>query len=396
MKALLLSQHFYPEPNFITKDLADALCASVQSVDAVVAHPNYPHGKFYDSVKSIWPSKERLGNLTVWRLPMYPSHDRSKIRRFFHYMSFAWVAQLLLPFICIRPKIVVVYQSPFTTALAALFYKYIFGARLIYVIADLWPESFAASGINVHPLLSKILYGYSRWINRRADHIICTTRGMQKRYEADGIKKNNLTYLPLWVDASGGELPKLKAEMNFSCVYAGNLGAAQGLDTVLDAAKIIAAKDASVHFDIYGTGLEADRLKAKASSMNLVNVTFHGRVSSQASFQYSSESSVQIIHLVATPLFAMTVPSKLAFCLSAGTPIVSGVMGESADILNDSGGSLVVPPSDPEAMAEAILKIRAMPLADREAMGRKSRLYYDQNLNKKLLVAKYVDVILRN
>ncbi len=397
-KVLLLTQHFRPEPNFMTGELVDQLLISGAVVTVITAHPNYPLGRFYDSVETLLPMRERRTNGDIWRLPIYPSHNQSKIARFIHYISFALAATIFAPFVSAIPDTVVVYQTPFTTALAALFFKYAYRSKLVFISADLWPESFSASGIRLPFLLEKLMYAYSKWINRRADINICTTRGMLQRYHSDGIPLSKLTYIPLWVDASGGELNCInKSNLSnvLECIYIGSLGSAQGVETIVQAAAVLQKDKISVRLDIYGSGVEEEKLRKLAEDLQVKNLIFHGRVSSQDAFSLASKADVQLIHLVPSPLFAMTVPSKLAFSLSAGTPIIAGVIGESARLIEESGGGIVVAPSDAQALAKAISIYTEMAPEARINEGAKARAFYEDQFEKGKLKQKYARIILQ-
>jgi hypothetical protein len=198
-KFLLISQHYAPEPNFVTNDIAKYI-SNFGSVTVVTAHPNYPFGQFYKSVRTLWPTREVEHQITIWRLPFFPDHSSSKIRRALSYLSFAVIATMFVPFVSLRPSAVFVYQSPFTVALASLWLKLIYRSKIYYICADLWPESLTAAGVGANPIIMKMLYLYSRWINRRSDFLICSTRGTQCRYISDGISRDRTAFVPVWVD----------------------------------------------------------------------------------------------------------------------------------------------------------------------------------------------------
>ena len=228
MKILFLTQHFYPEPNFVTTDIANFLCAQSHSVSVITAHPNYPYGKFYSSVKSIKPKISVENGVRILRLPFIPNHNLSKLKRGISYLSFLLMTMFSSLFFERKPDVVVVYQTPFSMGIAALIYKYLFRSKIIYICADLWPESFTASKINVANKFYQLLYSYSKWINKFADILVCTTKGTVERYAQDGIKRNKLVYIPVWISASASlfedntEIKKEKDDKNFSLVYAGN------------------------------------------------------------------------------------------------------------------------------------------------------------------------------
>jgi glycosyltransferase involved in cell wall biosynthesis len=401
MRCLIITQHYAPEPNFITQDLAEGL-ASKATCTVITTHPNYPYGQFYQGVDGLRIQKSIENQVTIWRLPMYPDHSRSVLRRGLSYLSFTLLAFVMAPFLMWKPDKVIVYQTPFCVGLSALFFKYLYRSKIIFVSADLWPESFSASGIHLPRIVENFLYFYSRWINRRADLVFATTKGMMARFVGDGLDPKKLVYAPLWVDGSvddiqqadQGSTTENPAQDVVRCVYVGNFGAAQDLGTVLCAAELLKVSHPKIKFDLYGAGVEEPQLQALKNELKLENLEFHGRIDSKKAFMVSAAADVQLVHLKSSPLFLMTVPSKLAFCLSAGSPIVAGVIGESAEILRECGGAQVVAPQSPKEMAEAIVKVTKLSNDDRKQIKLIMRSYYDQYFNKKTLLDRYLQGIL--
>ena len=258
MEILIITAHYKPEPNFITADLAHQLQLRGHFVSVITAHPNYPYGRFYDSVTSIAPEKSIEDGVQVWRLPFFPDHSRSKLKRSFSYLSFTGIASIFSIFCARRPKVVFVYQTPFSSALASIWFKYVLKAKVYFICCDLWPESFSATGVVESGLIMKIAYKYSRWINRRADFIVCSTRGMVARYRNDNIAPEKLAYVPVWTDGipTNPTASGVQKFRNRNLVYAGNIGSAQGLDILLEAGKVLQDEDIDFRIDVYGSGTE--------------------------------------------------------------------------------------------------------------------------------------------
>ena len=393
MRVLLLSLHYRPEPNFITADVAERLAAEGFAVTVVTAHPNYPLGRFYDSVSSLLPARSEEGGVAVWRLPFLPDHSRSKVRRFVAYGSFTLAAGLFAPFAEPSPDLVWVYNAPFTTGAAALWFRYARGAKVGFICPDLWPESFEAAGVSPPRPILRLMYAYSRWINRTAHLLVATTRGMLRRYEGDGIPRSRLRFAPLWVDGVASP-PRAEGsaagESAFRLMYAGNLGPAQALDVVLHGARMLKGDGVEVKIDFYGAGSEEARLSALARDLGLSGVSFRGRVSQAEVFRAAAGAAAQIVHLTPSPFFSMTVPSKLASCLAAGRPVLAGVPGESLEIARESGGALPFEAGNPEDFKRAVVELLAMSEEERAAMGARGRRYFEENLHPDALLSRYV------
>lgn len=390
-RVLLLSLHYRPEPNFITADVAARLAGEGFAVTVVTAHPNYPLGRFYDSVSSLYPEHSEEAGVSVWRLPFLPDHSRSKVRRSAAYGSFTLAAALFAPFAEPSPDLVWVYNAPFTTGAAALWFRYARGSKVAFICPDLWPESFEAAGVSPPRPILQLMYAYSRWINRRADLLVATTRGMLRRYEADGIPRSRLRFAPLWVDGTASPPREEETARDFRILYAGNLGPAQALDVVLEGARLLLDSGVEVKIDFYGAGSEEARLAELAKKLGLTGVTFKGRVSQDEVFRAAAGAAAQIVHLTPSPFFSMTVPSKLASCLATGRPVLAGLAGEALEIAKESGGAIVFEAGNPHDFKRAVLELSAMSEAERAAMGARGRKYFEENLRPDALLSRYVE-----
>ena len=148
----------------------------------------------------------------------------------------------------------------------------------------------------------------------------------------------------------------------------------------------------NIQFDFYGTGSREAFLKARIAELNLKNVALKGRVSQAQAVKLSQEATAQLVHLLPSPLFAMTVPSKLAFCLAMGRPLLLGAPGETAEIARESGGAIVFCPGDAQDFARALKQLLAMSEEQRNEMGAKGRLYFEAHLNPSVLAEQYVEL----
>ncbi len=396
MRVLMITAHYQPEPNFVTADLARSLAQSGHEITVITAHPNYPYGHFYPSVNSIWPKQTLENGVRIWRLPFFPDHSLSKAKRGLAYLSFAAIAALWAPFVCRSPSVVIVYQTPFTTALAALWHKWFHRSKLLFVCCDLWPESFSATGVVEQGFIMRVAYAYSRWINRRADLIVCSTNGMVSRYRTDGIKAEKLRFAPAWTDGlpkSGEEAvldPKAK-QGSHRVVYAGNLGTAQGLAVLVEAARICAVGAPEISFHIYGTGTDHRNVEDRAAGLK--NITFHGRVSPEAAFRAMQEAMAVLVHLVDTPLFRMTLPSKLGSAFAAGGIVLAGLKGEGETVVNDSQAGFTFEPESAEQLVDEIALTKNMTAHEYALRVQKGIEFYERNFEKSKLCDQYCEWI---
>lgn len=391
-RVLVLSMYYRPEPNFITGDVVDALAAEAD-VTVLTALPSYPTGKIYAGFPSMRPLRTREGDVTIWRIPHVIDRSTSPIRRAISYLSFAVVASLLAPFLG-RPDVIWVYHTPFTTAVAALPVRWMRRSRLVYTIADLWPESFIASGIMRPGCVFDALYAYSTWIVRQADEIVCSTRGTLERYAREGVPRNRLHYVPVWTDGTTVARSECSVDAR-NIVYAGNLGPAQSLESLVLAAAQLQREGLDVTVDIYGTGAAETKIKDLARSTGATNVVFHGRVTASEAFAASQRAMAQVVSLRKSQVFERTVPSKLFAAMAAGTPILAGLQGEPLQDALASGGAFAYNTDDPRSLAEAIRRLVRLTAEERAAISRALQQHYENHYAHGKLVGRYRAILLR-
>jgi glycosyltransferase involved in cell wall biosynthesis len=391
---LILTYYYSPEPNFITRDVADAL-AEASEVTVITTHPNFPGGRFYDGYAFWRPVRTREGRVTVWRIPHLPDRSTSKLRRALSYLSFAFLASLIAPFVAGKPRLVWVYHTPFTTALAGLFFKYAYGSKLAFTTVDLWPENFVALGLMRPGRLTDWLFRYRRFINSRADVHLCCSRSAVRQYIADGLSRDAVHFVPVWVEGIPSELPAtIGRAQRQNIVYAGTLGPSQPIDVVVRGAVKLLQDEPDVTFDIFGTGANESDLRALAIALGAANVHFHGRVPPAEAFDLSAGAFAQIITIRSTPLFEMVIPSKLYLGLAAGSPILAGLRGEAAEMITASGAGILFDAESTDSFCEAVRRLVRTAKAEREAMGRQMREYFRANFRREEILDRYQTLLL--
>jgi colanic acid biosynthesis glycosyl transferase WcaI len=183
--------------------------------------------------------------------------------------------------------------------------------------------------------------------------------------------------------------PSRDGQTELRIVYVGNIGPAQGLATLVRAAAMLQKEGVQVEFDLYGSGSAEGELRALADAENAMNVHFRGRVPPTEAFRISSRALGQIISLEPSALFRMTVPSKIAFCLAAGTPIIYGLQGEAAEILRDSGAGISFEAADPRTFVDAVKQLISCDEKQRLVLGRAARVAYERQFERSLLIERY-------
>lgn len=394
MRILLITQWFDPEPTFKGLLFAAALRDMGHDVEVLTGFPNYPGGRIYDGYKQHVYAREYIDHITVHRVPLYPSHDSSAPRRIANYMSFsasATIASLLVR----RPDVVYLYHPPATVAAAAMAMKFLRGVPFVLDVQDLWPDTLRATGmLNGNRALQIVRWGMNQ-IYGAAAHIVVLSPGF-KNAIAPITGPRKITVVPNWADESkmsyDAATPHTRAsDVNapfgdnafnddaFNVVFAGTMGRAQALTTVLEAASKLANE--GVRFVFVGSGIELDRLKREASAQRLSNVVFLPRRPVSAMTPILRGADALLVHLQDDPLFSITIPSKTQAYLMAGRPILMGVRGDAATLVQESGAGLLFEPENAESLAQAVRQIVRLDQSDRDAMGRRGANFYREQLS---------------
>lgn len=356
-------------------------------VEVVTGFPNYPGGKIYDGYR-VRPIKRMvMQGVAVTRLALYPSHDKSRIGRVLNYVSFFLSAALYLTFFARRADVIYAYHPPMTVALAAEVAGFFRRTPVVLDVQDMWPDTLRATGMISDGRLLRGIGRVCRWAWRRAAHVVVLSNGFRRLLIERGVPAERITVIPNWADEQSvttAPMPRPEALTEpgrFRVLFAGNMGPAQALDAVLDAAAILAGKCPEVEFCFLGSGLDTERLKARAQGEGLTNVRFLPRVPMADVGAYLAAADCLLVHLKADPLFAITIPSKTQAYMAAGKPIIMAVEGDAAELVHQSRGGVVLPPEDAGALAEGVASLADLAPDDLAELGANARRFYDDHLS---------------
>jgi glycosyltransferase involved in cell wall biosynthesis len=387
MRILLINQQFSPEPTLKGLDFTKALVARGHEVRVLTGFPNYPGGDLYPGYRVRLFQREEIDGVKIYRVPLYPSHDRSAIRRIATYVSFAISSAIAAPFVGKGVDVAYAYHAPGTIGLPALTLRLLRRVPFVYGLHDLWPDTLTSTGMVNSRLLLKMIGGWMKLIYRFAGRLNVISPGFKRRLVGRGVPADEIDIVYNWARHETPSTPRADRpwlqvlENRFNIVFAGNLGKAQALDSVLEAAALVAEQNDEIQFVFVGTGIEEEHLKQAAKTMDLPNVVFWPRVSVEEAEEFLAAADVLLVHLQDDPLFAITIPSKTQSYMAAGRPVLMGVAGDAADLIEQSQGGLRCDPEDPAGIADAALRLHSLPRAELEAMGKRARAFYDENLS---------------
>ncbi len=280
--------------------------------------------------------------------------------------------------------------QPFA-ALAGLRLARRHGARFVYEVRDLWPQTLVELGRTSRWNPVVVVFGWiERLCLRRADRVVTLLPGSVEYLVAHGAARDRVTWVPNGVDLrmAGPVRPAVDRQ---ECVflYAGAIGVANGLDAVLDAAALLATRAPAVRIEIMGQGPERHRLEARAAERDLANVWFRDAVPKARVHEVLAEADAFLMILTDSPVFRHGIsPNKLFDYMAAGRPVVFAV-NTPIDPVADAGAGVRADPSSPESLAAAMEGIAALSRAEREAMGRRGRQYVEEHHDVEGLAARF-------
>lgn len=387
MRILILSQFFQPEPIFKGLPFAKALAERGHDVEVLTGFPNYPGGKIYPGYRIRLWQREQIDGINVIRMPLFPSHDTSGWRRMVTYLTFAFSCLVLGTFLVKRPQVIYIYNL-ITLHFVARIFRFLFWSRTVLDVQDLWPESVTNSGMMKRSKLHSVLQWWSDVEYRRADRLIALSTGFRDNLVARGIPSDRVSVIYNWCDETAMQstrtnesLPDRAAD-HFVITFAGTIGVMQSLDVMIAAARQLVDLEPQVTFQIVGGGIDVDRLKELAQ--NLTNVRFVGRVPPTEIGQYFDHSDVLLVHLKDLPLFRITIPSKIQAYMFAAKPILNGVNGDAARLIEESGAGVNFEPENAESLVAHVRYLKKLAPAARQAMGNAGRKFYEQELSSKV------------
>jgi colanic acid biosynthesis glycosyl transferase WcaI len=401
MKILLLTQWFDPEPCFKGLAFARQLARRGDTVEILTGFPNYPDGKVYPGYRVRPWQVDRVEGFRVCRVVLYPSHDRSALRRSMNYASFALASAILGPFLVHRPDVIYVYHPPGTIGLPALLLRWWFSVPVVYDVLDLWPDTIAATGMVSSRTALSVLDRLCRFVYRHADQLVVISPGFRSALIDRGVPENRIQVIYNWapddvIEPVTTPFPSYnKSADEFRVVFAGTMGLAQALDAVLEAAAQCAVRVPQARFVFVGGGVDRSRLEMEARKRRLDNVEFISRQPPSAMRAIFDQADALLVHLKDDLLFAVTIPGKTQAYLAAGRPLIMAVRGDAARLVERANAGVLAEPEDPTSIAAAVEKMASLLPEDRERMGAAGKEFYQRELAIDVAVDQFRDIFHR-
>jgi len=396
LKILYITQYFYPEVGATTnRALANVryLAKKGHRVTVLTEMPNHPKGIIFDNYKRKIFLKEKMENFTINRVWVYTNQKKNFLTRLFFYFSFMFLGIICTLFNWKKYDIVYVTSPPLFLGSIGLFLKKIFrNVKFIFEVRDLWPDAAIEMGELNNIKFINFSYKLENLLYKNADHIVAVTQNFKDKIIKKGCSEKKISIIRNGSDLSFKKVVvskelrnRFNASENFIAIYAGILGLAQNLQIIIDAAKKL--ENENVIVLLLGTGPKENELKNYADKVKVKNLKFLGEIPTNEISAYFSLANCGIIPLRNIEVFKSTIPSKLFDYMSAALPILLGVKGEAASILNQSKAGITFEPDNSEDLAEKIVYLKNTPNLLFE-MKTKGRRFVKHNYNRKILAAK--------
>lgn len=392
MKILVITQYFYPE-TFRVNTLCVELVKRGHEVTVMTGYPQYPQGKIYEGYGFNKPYATSWNGVRIERVKMRP-RGRTPLGLLLNCYSFVhegakWVRKC-------KEKYDVVYVfevSPVTVGLPAVAYKEKFGTPIYFNVQDLWPENVEIV-LGIHnKLVIGILNKIVDKIYRASDKILCSSKSFVENIAERGVPREKLVFWPQFCAEPNYEQsskPNCYLDDRFNIVFTGNIGEAQGLDLLVDAAAKL--KDTNVRWFLVGDGRAREQLEARVCDNDLSEyITFIGKVSEEEANRYIHYADCAYLSFKKNKLFDMTLPAKLQSYMACGTPIIAAASGESARVIQEAQCGFVCE-QDADEIADMIRSEVSLSNS-LHSKGEKALEYFNQHFKMNIVLDELEKII---
>ena len=400
MKVIFLTQYFPPEtgaPQNRLHATAQALVRKGAEVTVLTAMPNYPDMRIHAAYRGKWHVREEMDGMLVHRAWIYASPKRSMLWRLLNYFSFVFTALWIGLFKLKHSDVLLVESPPLFLGITAMLLAKAKGAKLVFNVSDLWPESAVQLGL----VTNRTVIQLSTWLEelcyRRSTLITGQTMGIVRNIQQRFPGKQVL-WVPNGVDLAAiaeaeeyGDPQQARARLGIApgdlvLTYAGIIGHAQGLDVVLRAASML-KHGSNIHFLLIGDGPEKAMLQTMKAELAVDAVRFVDRMPRAELLALLRATDAVVVPLRRNDLFKGAIPSKIFEALALGKPLLLGVEGEAKELFIDEGqAGLAFVPEDAEDLLRCAEQL-ADDRAQLQRMGTNGARYVRERFDREVISA---------
>ena len=366
MKILFLTHYYPPEgnaPAARVHAMASRWAKKGHEVTVVTCAPNVPAGKVYEGYMNR-RTAETADGVRIIRVKTYIAPNSGVIRRMLNFVSYMFSAFSECLFMK-KPDVMIATSPQFFCGWAGVLLHWFRRFPFLLEIRDIWPESITAVGARVPGIFLSVLGIMEKIMYSAAGHIVTVGEGYKERLNERGVPPEKISIIMNGADFTVFH-PKPRNEKllsvyglsgKFICCYTGTLGMACGLKTVIDAAEIIKDKGINdIAFALVGDGAVRAELEKICAEKKLDNVVFTGLRPKKEIPQWINSCDVSLAHLKKTDLFKTVIPSKIFESAACAKPLLMGVQGKAAEMIDNAGAGISFEPENAVALVEALLR----------------------------------------
>jgi lipopolysaccharide/colanic/teichoic acid biosynthesis glycosyltransferase len=368
-----------------------------QELVIVASSLNYLTGKPLHDCRGLF-TRQQVDGLTVLRAYTFPTLHHSFVWRIISFLSFmvtsAWAGLRAGPI-----DVVMGTSPPIFQAVSAWLVATLRRRPFLLEIRDLWPEFAIDIGVLTNPVFIFLSRRLESFLYAKATHILVNSPAYRDYILRKRVPANKISLIPNGVDpdmfnsnALGKMIRReLKLDDQFVVTYAGALGMANDIPTILRAANRLRSRP-DIHFLLVGDGKERCKMEALAHQMKLPNVTFTGSFPKSQMPEILAASDACIAILKDIPIFRTTYPNKVFDYMAAGRPTILAIDGVIREVVEAAGGGIFVPPGDDAALADAVQTL----VQDHQrarTMGKAARIYVVEHFNRHKQAVEFEELI---
>lgn len=372
MRILIYSYNYHPEPIGIAPlmtELAEGLVKRGHEVRVVTGMPNYPQRRIYDDYRGQWYLTEQRNGVTIQRSYVWIRPNPGLIGRILFDGSFV-LSSFIQALRGWRPDVILLTVPSLPVSVPAAILGYVYNCPLVLNVQDILPEAAVHVGLLKNKLAIRIFEALEQFAYRSANTVSVITNGFVDNLVGKGVPVDKIACIPNWVDVNfirprpkPGNFFRRTHQLQdkFVVLYSGNIALTQDLETVIRAAARLRHKP-QIAFVIVGEPGALQNLQDFVATERADNVLLLPFQPREMLPQMLAAADVGLI--VQKPnVVSFNMPSKTQVLLASGRPIIASVplTGTAARAVKESGGGIVVPPQQPEALASAILDLYEHP-----------------------------------
>ncbi len=398
-RLLVICQHYWPE-EFRINDIVAGFIDSGVEVEVLCGIPNYPLGKYYDGYGIAKKRREIKDGVKIYRTLEIP-RGKTSLGILLNYLSYPFFASFsLLGLLGKRYDRILSYEtSPVLMIFPAILFSKLKNISLYTYVLDLWPENLYSVLPVKNTFLRTLAKNVSNWHYRHGGNLMALSNGMRNRL-AEVTGKKDIAVFPQYCEDIYGDNTEPKAQKSklFNVMFAGNFSPAQGLDILIDVARLCkenGVKD--VKFSMYGDGMSHfDFVEAVKGEKLEGYFDFFGRVSQSEVTSAAKDADALFVSLIDTDLLDLTVPAKLSSCMAMCRPVLCSLSGAGAETVREADCGYCSPPSNPQLLFQNLLKLKRCDISELHRLSINAKNYYQKNLSRKTVLPKFINHVMES